>query len=210
MHDRTPSRTDSPQVLAFLLLGVAAVLVVAFRFIPYQYRMLNFVPAGAMFLYAGSRLRSSGWLMLPFIVLALTDVYFLIVNSWPISPFVYASYALYLLLGWWMLRSSENPFRIGVVAAIGSVQFFLISNFSVWFEHQINPSLFSGQVLQYPGTIQGLLYCFEMGLPYFQGTILGDLAFGGLFFGAHALLARAWFPAERLATSPTESMETQA
>ncbi|MCE9533756.1 MAG: hypothetical protein K8T89_21900 [Planctomycetes bacterium] len=199
MNAGTSTQSEKIRTLALLIIGMAAIFVVYIRQIPFEDRMLNFAPAGALFLFVGARLRPGVWYLLPFAVLSAIDLYFLIVHDWQPNPAVYCSYAIYLLIGWALLRRSENPGRIGLFTVAGSVQFFLITNFGVWLHQVINPELFIGQAWYYPPTFAGLMLCFEAGLPFFRGTILSDLIFSGSFFAAHAVLARAYFPAERIA-----------
>jgi len=73
-------------------------------------------------------------------------------------------------------------------SALGaSVLFFLITNLGCW---PGNPS--------YPQSLEGLGLCYAAGLPYFRGTLMGDLFYSGVLFGAFALAQRR-FPALRMA-----------
>jgi hypothetical protein len=60
------------------------------------------------------------------------------------------------------------------------VQFYLITNFFVW--------LHASSV--YPHTAAGLLACYVAALPFFGYTVLGDLFYSAVLFGAYALLKR--------------------
>ena len=191
-----------------MILGAAAILVLVIRFIPYEHRMPNFVPVGALFLFAGARLKPGPLWLLPFGLLAGIDLYFLGVNNWDPSPFTYLSYALYLVLGWSLLRQSESPVRIGGVPVVGSIVFFLLTNFGVWLQHVIKPELFVGAPFQFPASFGGLMNCYEVALPFYRGTIIADLVFTAAFFTAHALFARVYFPAERVL--PATSTEVQS
>jgi hypothetical protein len=71
-----------------------------------------------------------------------------------------------------------------------SVIFFIVSNFGVWF---------SGTM--YPKDLSGLAACYIAGLPFFQNTILGDLVYSSLLFGAFELGSRR-FP--QLQLQPAE------
>ena len=65
----------------------------------------------------------------------------------------------------------------GSVAA--STAFFLISNFGVWI---------SGW---YSLTLGGLAACYVNAIPFYGYTLVGDLAFTGILFGAYELSRRA-------------------
>jgi hypothetical protein len=55
----------------------------------------------------------------------------------------------------------------------GSIVFFVITNFAVW--------LGSGY---YPQTLSGLLTSYTLAIPFFHYTLLGDLFFNAVLFGA--------------------------
>ena len=94
-------------------------------------------------------------------------------------PFVYASVAVIVLVGW-AIRANMTPFRIATAAVIGSVMFFTVTNFGVW--------LSSGM---YPQTLSGLAACYVAAIPFFQNTLASDLFYAGLLFGGFALAERA-------------------
>lgn len=205
MNESTPTRSESWQPLALLIVVIAALLVIFFRFVPTGFRDYNFVPAGAMLLFAGARLRPRSLIALALLPMLGTDLYFYLVNGFEFPWPGYLCYGLYLLLGWWALRATESPLALGAVAIVGSVQFFLITNFAVWLQHVIRPDLFTSQPFQYAPNLAGLMDCFLKGLPFFPATLMSDLVFTGAFFGLHAVLARKFFPAEQVAPSEVRS-----
>lgn len=151
----------------------------------------NFSPAGGLFLYSGARLQGPLSFALPLGLMLTTN--FLLSLIRPDYPFmngailaVLAALSLNLLLGR-LLRKTENPLAIGGAALAGSVQFFLTTNFAVWLTTPY-----------YAKTMAGLADCYIKGLPFYQYTLLGDLVFTGVLFGAHHVLARRWFPNEAI------------
>jgi hypothetical protein len=154
----------------------------------------NFTPVGALGVFAGARLRSWHAFALPLLVMAATDLaLFALYGYPPLNPFVYGSFLVNVLLGRLLLKT-EKPVRIAGVSLLASVQFFLVTNFGAWLALSKVP----GPVLYAP-TAAGLIECYVAGLPFFGCTVLGDLAYCGLLFGAHALLAREFFRGERVA-----------
>src|SRR6185503_8810753 len=87
----------------------------------------------------------------------------------------------FLLVGLYgmALRGKSNWFRISVGALGASVLFFMVSNFGVWAQGKL-----------YAHTWEGLVSCYQMALPFFRNTFLGDLIYSALLFGAYALCAR--------------------
>jgi hypothetical protein len=76
-------------------------------------------------------------------------------------PFVYASFALIALLGHSVRKIKPTT------VLMSSTLFFIVSNFGVWF-------------LNYPLTLEGIIQCYTLALPFFVNTILGDLVYGAL------------------------------
>jgi hypothetical protein len=151
---------------------------------------LNFAPVGAVSLFAGARMRGWQAYLLPVVLMAVTDP-FLHGYSFA-TPFVYASFLINVWMGGKLLRRTEKPAWIGGVAAIGSVQFFLLTNFAVW----VNPAQ-----AMYPHNFAGLAACFAAGIPFFRNTLLADLIYSAAFFGLYALLTRTVVRSERVAAA---------
>ena len=165
--------------IRFALLLV--LLAAAARILPHPD---NFSPIAAMGLF-GAAYFQRRWMMVlvPFAGLFLSD---LVLNNviyrefypqftWYTSLWIYAAFASVMLLGWVMLRHQVKPGRVVTASLLASGIFFLVTNFSVWLE--------SGM---YSKTMAGLLGCYTAGLPFLTNTILGDLCFSAVLFGAYA------------------------
>ena len=158
-------------------LTVAAALL---RLIPHPF---NFTPVGSVALFGGARLRGWQAYLIPLLAMLATDPILSYIAGYPAysrgTIVVYFSFLIYVVLGRTLIGSSTNPWRIGAVALAGSVQFFLITNFFVWFAGTM-----------YPHTLGGLAACYIAALPFFGRTLLGDLFYSGVLFSAYALLER--------------------
>jgi hypothetical protein len=91
------------------------------------------------------------------------------------SIFIYGGIALIAVLGWSLLKKVKVSSVIGA-SLVGSVTFFLISNFGVWFG--------SGM---YAKTGMGLMTCYTAGLPFLMNTVLGDMVWCAVLFGGFEL-----------------------
>jgi len=172
--------------------SLAAIMVVAavFRLVPHP---PNFTPIAAMALFGGTHFptRRSAFAV-PLVSMLLSDlVLALTIYGWHglgIMPFVYASFALTVCLGWCIHRQPRLPFVAG--AALGSaLLFYLITNLGVWLCSQM-----------YPATWKGLIACYAAAVPFFGNTIAGDLFYASLLFGGFEWMQRR-FPVLR-APSP--------
>jgi hypothetical protein len=101
------------------------------------------------------------------------------------SLFTYGAFALIALLGMFTLKK-VGVLRLCASALGASAIFFIVSNFGVWF---------SGTM--YPKDFGGLAACYAAGLPFLQNTVLGDLFYSTVLFGAFELSLRR-FPQLRL------------
>jgi Family of unknown function (DUF6580) len=181
-----------PLALSIGLFAIALAIVFRLPFLPPELRPWNLTPVGAMCLYAGARMRLLPAFVLPLLAMGITDAALYLTKGYAPSAFTYASFALYVLLGRWLLTNSESPLRVCGVAAMGTVQFFMLTNFGAWF---------AGVLPEYDGTFASLLYAYEKGLEFvrdYPGGLIGDVSFSLAFFGAHASLARAYYPAEQV------------
>jgi len=147
---------------------------------------LNFAPVGALSLFAGARLRGWQAYALPIALMAITDP---ILGGYSFAtPFVYASFLISVWIGS-KLRSTESPLWIGAGALVGSVQFFLITNFASWL----------GFPQTYARSFSGLIHSFVAGVPFYGRTLASDLFYAGVLFGLHAWLSRTVAQRERVA-----------
>jgi hypothetical protein len=167
---QVPMTANHARLLAIL----SAILVAAaLRIVPHP---PNFTPIGAMALFGGAYFgRRALAFAAPLGALLFSDA---IIGFHSGMPFVYASLALIVLIGW-AVRVRMTPIRIATAAVLSSVLFFTITNFGVW--------LSSGM---YPRTLSGLAACYVAAIPFFQNTLAGDLFFTALLFGGFALIVR--------------------
>jgi hypothetical protein len=170
-------KTSSFQPVALGLTVAAALL----RLAPHP---PNFTPVGSVALFGGAKLRGWQAYLVPVLAMLVTDPILshlagYSAYSWA-TPVIYACFLINVALGRLFLRSSSNPGRIASVVLLGSAQFFLLTNLYVWW----------AGVSLYAHTWAGLLTCYEAALPFFGRTILGDLFYSAILFGAYALLSR--------------------
>jgi len=98
---------------------------------------------------------------------------------------VYVSFALVGIISWWS-KKYPGILVIGYSVVFASVLFFLITNaavwwFSPWYEHNLT----------------GLLYSYELGLPFFRNMLLGDVVYTFTLLGALSVLSHFAAPRKR-------------
>lgn len=172
-------RTQSRVLPIVVLLLVAA----ASRLLPHP---PNFTPLGAMALLGSVTLGSMALaVLLPLLALYISD---LVLNNvvyaayqesftWGISVSTYLGFLAVVALGWLLLRGRGlKAGRIFGVTLLGSLAFYLITNFFSWW---IDPF---GMYADGPA---GLLASYVAAIPFFFNSLAGDLFFSGLLFTAY-------------------------
>lgn len=168
---------NSRHVLLYRLLLAVAIIVIAaaLRIAPHPW---NFTPVGAMALFSGAILKDRRLAFaFPLLALFAGDLF---IGFYKLSVmfFVYASFLLSVLIGRW-LQNHRSVGRISAATLLGSMQFFLVTNFAMW-------ALGSS----YPRMFAGLIACYGAGIPFFWNTLAGDFFYVAVFFGAFALAER--------------------
>ena len=130
-----------------ILIGIAIIS----RLIPHP---PNFTPITAIALFSTIHFKNKILTyLIPIIGLFISD---LILGLSMVNLFVYLSFFAITFIGFKFQKI--NNYSI----LLSSTTFFIVSNFGVW-------------ILGYPKTIEGLILCYYMALPFFVYTIMGDL-----------------------------------
>ena len=164
----------------FYLLMIAAA---ASRLLPHP---PNVACIGALGLFAGCYLTGKRAFLVPLGALLLSDVAGQILSIPGMGfyqPLTMAAVYLGVLasvpVGRWMASRKSLWIKAPAGSVAASTAFFLISNFGVWI---------SGW---YSLTLGGLAACYVNAIPFYGYTLVGDLAFTGILFGAYELSRRA-------------------
>jgi hypothetical protein len=152
--------------IAFILIGASL------RLLPHP---PNFAPIAAIALFGGVYLSKKIAFVLPVAAMVISDI-FIGYYDFRLMALVYGTFLLTVVLGFW-LKKHKKWQTILASSLLSAFLFFLITNFAVW--------VFS---FWYPKTFPGLLQCYLMGLPFFRNTLLGNLFYTTVFFGAYELV----------------------
>jgi hypothetical protein len=173
--DRTANRRK-----AALLAGALVLVGTLPRFLPHA---PNFAPVAAVALFAGVYLPKRWSIVVPLAVMVLSDA---VIGFHNLVLFTWGSMAVSAVLGWWV-RTRVSPVRVLSAALVGSLQFFLVTNFGVW------------AMGAYARDGSGLVASYVAGLPFLRNTLLGDLFYSGVLFGSYALVT--WAVRRRASTA---------
>jgi hypothetical protein len=137
------------------------VIAALMRLIPHP---PNFVPITAIAIFAGIKFKNIKLAYLIPISIMLTSDF--VIGFSYISIFVYLAFIL--ITTYSFIVKSYHVKNI----LFSSIIFFIITNFGVW--------LLGG----YTYSLEGLILCYTMAIPFFTSSILADLFFSGiLYFG---------------------------
>jgi len=157
----------------FILPTLLVVLGVICRVVPHP---ANFAPIGAIALFAGASFRDRrAAVVVPLAAMFIGDLF---IGLHSLMPVIYATYALIAVLGMLLRERHNSPLHIAGGAFAGATIFFVVTNFAVWLGGM------------YPRTLEGLTACFVNAIPFFDRTLMSDLLFSAIFFGAYALAGR--------------------
>lgn len=168
--------------LRFGIIAVMILLAAASRFLPIAFpAMQNFSPVGTMALFGGAYFTKKHWaFIIPMVSLWLSN---LVLNnvfytkyydgfSFGFETAVFVSFALVVSVGIIFLKK-VNLTNLLTANLLGTAGFFLISNLFVWM---------SGKM--YSQDFNGLVTCYTMALPFLKNTLLSNLLFSAIMFGA--------------------------
>jgi len=165
----------------FIFITSAILLAAMSRLLPH---IPNFTPIAAMALFGGAYFKDKRLaVVIPLIAMLLSDAAIQLLFGWGFHNtmiYVYIGILLTSIIGMRVGRKATiSSIAIGSITA--SILFFIITNFGVW------------AATGYQMGIAGLSTTYVMGIPFFAPTLIGDLFFNSVLFGAF-YLAQIKFP----------------
>jgi len=156
------------KILQKEILPISLILLLAFsRFIPHP---PNFTPIVAVAIMSGYFFKN---INLSYIVLLismlLADVF---IGFYKHMFFVYLSLFLITFI-FFKISDKVNSKNLFIFGFLGSLIFFLVSNFGVWASGVISPIT----SLPYEKNINGLINCYFLAIPFFTKTLISTIFF---------------------------------
>jgi hypothetical protein len=95
--------------------------------------------------------------------------------QWPLMVAVYASHLVGILLGLWIKKSPNHRWAKVIGSSLfASIIFFVVTNFAYFYPY-------------YTHNLFGIAAAYVNGLPFFKGTLFGDLTYTLALFGGYEL-----------------------
>ncbi len=173
--------------LQFGLVTLFVLLAAFSRCLPHIW---NFSPICAIGLFGAAHFDKQ-WkaLLIPLAATWLSDLFinnvlfkqFFPTFTWFYGGFYwqYGTYLLIGLMGYFLFNHKVTVSKVLGGSVIAAILFFLISNFGVW----------AGSNM-YPHNFSGLMMSYAAGIPFFGGSLGGNLFYSTVFFGGYYLLQK--------------------
>jgi len=152
--------------ITFILIGISL------RLLPHP---PNFTPIFAIALFGGIYLSKKIALSLPLIIMFISDIFIGFYEP-KLMFFVYGSFLLCVGMGLWLKKHKKWQTVLGG-SIFSALIFFFLTNLAVW---AFTP--------WYAKTFSGIIQCYTMALPFFRNTLLGNIFYVAVFFGAYELV----------------------
>lgn len=163
------------KILEFAIATFLIFIGVIFRFLPHP---PNFAPILAIALFGGVYFSKKIALVLPILAMFISDLF--IGLYYPLlMASVYLSFLICVFLGFW-LKNRKKWYTVLEYSLLGSVLFYLLTNFAVW-----------SFTNWYPKNLYGLIQCYLMAIPFFKNSLLGNLFYTSLLFGSYEAI-KVW------------------
>jgi hypothetical protein len=160
---------------SWILIGLVFVAALS-RLIPHPD---NFTPITVLSLLGVSYLNTiSKAFFIPLGALFLSDC---ILGFYPYMWAVYVAFLLVSLCGFFSMKKLGYRQKL-LFLLPASLFFFLFTNTAFFFQGNF-----------YPQTLEGYLSCLVAGIPFLKNSLMGDMFYGGIFFGAAEFVYRERF-----------------
>jgi hypothetical protein len=152
-----------------MLIYIVILLAIITRFVPH---MPNLAPITALAIFSGAYLPKKQAVRITLAARFISDI-FLGFFSWPLMVAVYASHLVGVLFGFWIKKNENHRWIKIFTSSLGaSLIFFLVTNFAFFYG-------------TYDHNLTGIIAAYTNGLPFFRGTLLGDLGYTSVLFGVY-------------------------
>ena len=138
----------------------------------------NFTPILALALFGGAYLPNKKTaFLIPISAMFLSDLILGFHSQ------IYAVYGCILILSFLgrTIQSKISILNLTITGISGSLIFFIVTNFSVWLGDNL-----------YPLTLNGLIQCYVMAIPFFHNTLISTFIFLAILFTSYSFAEKKY------------------
>ncbi len=148
----------------YILCSLLIVIGVVSRFIDHA---PNFTPILSIAIMSSLYIKNRFIVLVPLSIMLLSDLY---IGNHIIAPWVYSSILVICVISFFAKNNIKNVLSYSL---IGSIIFFIVTNFGVWI---------SGG---YSYSLEGLLSCYIAAIPFFRNTLISTFLFSLSIFAVY-------------------------
>ena len=153
--------------MRYITLILLLTIGITTRFLPHP---ANFTAIGAIAMFGGLYLPKRWAIVGPMLAMFVSDI-FIGFYAWQIMISVYAGFVIMGGIGLFVRQNKKISTVIGGTL-LGSIIFYLFTNFAVW-----------AFGTMYARTLSGLTQSYVMALPFFKNSLMGDLFYTTVLVG---------------------------
>tara|TARA_Y100001970_G_scaffold185591_1_gene225724 strand:- start:15477 stop:15974 length:498 start_codon:yes stop_codon:yes gene_type:complete len=127
----------------------------------------NFTPILSIAIMSSLYIKNRFIVLVPLSIMLLSDLY---IGNHIIAPWVYSSILVICVISFFAKNNIKNVLSYSL---IGSIIFFIVTNFGVWI---------SGG---YSYSLEGLLSCYIAAIPFFRNTLISTFLFSLSIFAVY-------------------------
>ncbi len=151
----------------FLILGVI-VLGVLTRLIPHP---PNFTPILSFALLSSVYSKNNLGILIPISIMVISDFY---LGTHGAMVWVYSALFIIYLIGYFFIKNISFK-NILVGSVVGSLMFFIVTNFGVW-------------LIGYPKSLAGLMQCYIAAIPFYKNTLLSSIFYSTIIHSCYIVI----------------------
>lgn len=165
----------SPRFIVLSLLVLFAACTRALPlFIPHIW---NFTAIGALAIFAGSQFKDNRFAFaIPLAAMTISDIFI----GYGFDLTVYIGFTVMVTCGV-LIRNHITPTSIALSSIVGTLAFYLITNFAYLY----SPYL-------YPHNLTGIVTSYVMALPFLRNMLIGDMMYGLVLFGGFYFIKKRY------------------
>lgn len=162
----------------FVVLSLLIMLAACTRILPLLIpHIWNFTAIGALAIFSGSQFKDSRFsFIIPMAAMLLSDFFL----GQGFTPIVYLGLMAMVACGIF-IRGKVNPTRIGLASLVGTLIFYLLTNFVCFYPVSIHPQ-----------TLAGAIESYVVALPFLRNMLLSDLLYGTVLFGGFYFIEKRY------------------
>ena len=152
-----------------MLILVIIILGVLTRLIPHP---PNFTPILSFALLSSVYSKNNLGILIPISIMVISDFY---LGTHGAMVWVYSALFIIYLIGYFFIKDVSFK-NILVGSVVGSLMFFIVTNFGVW-------------LIGYPKSLAGFVQCYVAAIPFYKNTLISSIFYSAIIHACYIFVA---------------------